>query len=394
MRKIELYLAILIVSASIGGIMSLESGNLMYLVLALYVGVYLIGALRWIDEFRYYRRWNAPLASSMFVLIPLALGLSGSFLAIFTPILTRSIAYFTLDLNPLMNMPFVIFVSYFSLIFLLIPYSVSFFLMQRWLRLQYYPVFVFRRSVHPHVLLTVVLSVMMIHEFLTWREGYPLEGLEFLTISGLVILLIYRVSMRFLPFSRQHQRPSRVILPQNSLSSQASTRTSRATRASTRNDLSNRSNQTSRVTGPIARTRRPRTTIRSTSGQTRASSSSHSRSARANQGRSVTRAGLSERMQQHLSSAKKMRPILPRTRVLTKDDFNCMLCFQPPSKNDEPMVLCPHCHYPAHLSEWQEWHQSTDICSRCNEKIPKSYLKNPKHVVPAKVYMSWRKAAR
>ncbi len=420
MKRIEVYMAIIIVGTVIGIVMTVDSNNLAYLVLSLYVGIYLIGTIRWLDEFFYYRRWDSPLASSMFVGIPLILGFLGGIMAIHSPVLNETFFSFTITLDFIVNDNIVIFISHFSLVLLTIPYVISFFLLQRWIRLCYHPVYVFRRPVHPQVLSVLFLITMMGYHYLLWKEGYPLEGLGLITMGGLISLSIYRFLRHFVPRSRRSQRQRRheiIMEPSHGRTTRSNSRTTQPILVNTtpRTTTPDRTRSSSHTTRRISRTtrtsergrrpsgsraRRPHairgqndavTNARSSRSTARSESSRSSRPSRTPRGEPrVT----SPSQMPSTPTSKKMRPILPRTRVLSKDDFNCMLCFQPPSKKDEPLVLCPHCHFPAHLSEWQEWHQATDICSRCNEKIPKSYLKNPKHVVPAKIYLSWRKATR
>lgn len=386
MRRGNQYLAIIVVAGSLGLIMTLDSGDLAYLLVLLYVALYLIGATRWLDEYLYYRRWGAPLASSMFVLIPLALSLSGSIIATITPFLTRNVVFFTVELDPSLPASMAVFISYFSLVLLTIPNVIWFVLMQRWIRRRYYPVYVLRRAIHPQLLSFLVLTAVVLFYYYAWREGMALEGTGFITTTSLVILFAYQLITRVLPVSRNRQ--------------QLETRSSRMTPARSRSNTSQLSSQvrtsprrretsSPRGSGPLTRVRHPNPSNGTT---TRARNSRRTTP----HVRTTSRRGISSSVhqghQQRITTSARVRPLLPRTKTLTTEDFNCILCFQSPHKNDEPFVLCPHCHYPAHLSEWQEWHQSTDICSRCNEKIPKSYLKNPKHVVPATVYMAWKKS--
>lgn len=72
---------------------------------------------------------------------------------------------------------------------------------------------------------------------------------------------------------------------------------------------------------------------------------------------------------------------------LTKDDFKCIICFELPNLSDgRGVVLCPTCHYPAHVDEFKQWTRSSILCSRCEATIPYNYLNNPK-VISASNYI-------
>ncbi len=86
-------------------------------------------------------------------------------------------------------------------------------------------------------------------------------------------------------------------------------------------------------------------------------------------------------------SKKELLKLRPKTAVLSKEDFMCIFCFELPSTSDrDSIVLCPHCHYPAHYKEFKEWVRNSKLCSRCDGVLSSSFIRNPK-VIPVKTYL-------
>ncbi len=381
-RSKEWYLAIIIIFASIGLVMTLESGNEAFFLAMIYFAIYIIGAMRWLDEYLYHRRWNSPLVTGIFVVIPLLLVLVGSYISLITPILDTRMVNLTLNVAPNSGASFSLFISHFSIFLLLLPSIVLFFLLQRHVRALYHPAYLFRRPVHPRLLGISMLLVMDIFQYLLWQRNAQLDAIGLLPAIALTMVVIIRTIQWVLPNTRP--RTIQGQAQRDAIARTMQTVSSRSNIASMTNQSTTRqARESARSIGPISRVRHGRQTI--------ASSQNYSRS-----GNQIQRTATAKTNARNSNTTVRghQRPLLPRTRLLTKDDFNCILCFQPPRNTDEPLVLCPHCHYPAHLSEWKEWHQTTDLCSRCNEKIPRSFLRNPKIVIPAKIYKSWSKASR
>lgn len=68
---------------------------------------------------------------------------------------------------------------------------------------------------------------------------------------------------------------------------------------------------------------------------------------------------------------KKLRPFSPN---YSADDFRCIFCYEIPSSGSDQVVVCPHCHRPAHLREFQQWSNYSSICSYCNKDLNPSQM--------------------
>ncbi|MFX1295403.1 MAG: hypothetical protein ACFFD2_11215 [Promethearchaeota archaeon] len=85
--------------------------------------------------------------------------------------------------------------------------------------------------------------------------------------------------------------------------------------------------------------------------------------------------------------AKKLKP---KAGKLSLDDFKCIFCFQLPKFPEDKgrgIVLCPKCKHPAHADEFQEWLQSSNLCSRCDAPMPARFRRNPE-VYSVKTYVN------
>jgi hypothetical protein len=81
--------------------------------------------------------------------------------------------------------------------------------------------------------------------------------------------------------------------------------------------------------------------------------------------------------------------IKPKAGVLTVDDFKCIFCFKLPKLPEDEnraIIICPHCRHPAHIDEFKNWSNQSMLCSRCNQKIPENFIRNPE-TIPVNVYL-------
>ncbi len=403
MANKEMFLAILIIMGSLGVAISFDSGNWSYLLVFLYFAGYIIGIIRLFQEYRYFREWNAPPVTALFVVIPLAIGMSGSVTALFTPLFDKDVFFATLNLDILPFGSVTIFISYFSLLFLFAPYIIILFLLNRYFNGRYNPVYIQRRAFNPKIVAILYIIPLATLYYYLWKEGYPLEGIGLLSLLTLIALpLIYTINHVVFP---RRQTRIHMASPTPYQRSSSTTQEQPRNRNITRSTQIARTNRNPNVSSRTVRTsnnyrqnrsaqRRSQNSTRPTATRTTStvqiapgievtSNSSQKKRKKTTQKNSQTRT------RQHTQS--KMQPIYPKAHHLTKDDFNCILCFQTPKKGDEDIVLCPNCRYPSHISEWQEWHKTTNLCSRCNTPISNSYLQRPRYVIPAAVYSKWIK---
>ena len=79
----------------------------------------------------------------------------------------------------------------------------------------------------------------------------------------------------------------------------------------------------------------------------------------------------------------------PKTTAISSEDFKCIFCFQLPKFPQDQgrgIILCPNCRYPAHADEFKDWLGSSNLCSRCNAKIPSNFGRNPR-IISIKNYI-------
>lgn len=72
--------------------------------------------------------------------------------------------------------------------------------------------------------------------------------------------------------------------------------------------------------------------------------------------------------------------IRPKGGTLSDDDFKCIFCFSVPklpADKNRNIVICPRCHYPAHVDEFRNWTRNSPFCSRCEGELPANYRTNP-----------------
>jgi hypothetical protein len=86
---------------------------------------------------------------------------------------------------------------------------------------------------------------------------------------------------------------------------------------------------------------------------------------------------------------KDLANLRPKTGTLSEDDFKCIFCFHVPKLPQDQrrdIIICPNCHYPAHVEEFISWIQNSPYCSRCESPLPSHYRTNPPRI-PTATYL-------
>ncbi|MHA2289106.1 MAG: hypothetical protein ACXABG_10000 [Promethearchaeota archaeon] len=300
--------------------------------------------IKLIDEWRYYRSYNAPLASAIFIAIPSLIALGGSLIAFNATlgdsenVLQTMFLEFDLSLELIQLDSFYLYLNLFSLIICLPFFFILAILIRRYYSGSYPNIFIFRRR-FPSESLIALNAVFLIILTIFWLDQRTIEisSLFFLLFTILTFIQNYIMRFAIIPF-RRSSRPIRREVQ----SSRSRTRPLQASRVNSRSV-----SQPTRVTRDGATTRR---ISRSSSVQ------------------------VSPAIQMPRRTKRKLTPALiasltPAGQNITKDDFRCIYCYEFPTESDKQVVICPHCKHPSHADEFQKWLKVANICSRCNKPV-------------------------
>ncbi|PWI47043.1 hypothetical protein CEE45_13800 [Candidatus Heimdallarchaeota archaeon B3_Heim] len=330
-----------LVFAFLSQIVNPQSSLSITLIYFTFVAILLI---KLVDEWRYYRSYNAPLASAIFISIPALIAIGGSLTA-FTATLddTENILHATfieldLNLNLFQLDSFYLFLNLFSLIFCLPFFAILGILIRRYYSGTYPNIFIFRRRFPSESIIVLNASFLVIFTiFWLDQKTIELSSLFFLLFSILTFFQNYILKFVIIPFRRVSRTSTRDF--QSQRRAVRSSRTSVETRRSTP--------QPSRVTQV----------------QERAS-------------RSPQRSNVQVAPPIHMPkrTKRKLTPALiasltPAGQNISKDDFRCIYCYEFPTESDKQVVICPRCKHPSHADEFQKWLLVSNICSRCNKPI-------------------------
>ena len=321
----------------------------------LYITLGIVLSIKFIEEWNYFQRFNAPIASAVFILIPSFIALGGTFLAQNASlgddrILQAYILEMTLDINFLNVESFFLFVNLFSVFFVLPPFIFLLFLIRRYYSGRYPVIFIFRKKYQNELIILYNFGMFLILSFYWIQTGsIELSGLGFISISFILfiqhyVLKIILVPIRRRPVSRAAQRS----VPTQSSRTQAPQRPSRSSRQSqsTFNFLPTAVRPSSRETMNRVQNS-AQTSVNIVPGM--------------DTGLNITRI---EKIPPAILSK-----LIPIGQHLTDDDFRCIFCYEFPTEANKRVVICPHCRHPAHSHELEKWLSVANICSRCNKPL-------------------------
>lgn len=306
----------------------------------LFLTLFTIVAIKWIEEWRYYKRYNAPLASAIFIVLPSIIGYFGSIFAFYAYLLDDQVLQtnflaitFTLELLGVGD--YLLFLNLFSVIFVIPPTLLTFILLKRYYSGRYPAVFIFRRR-FPNTMVIFYNIILSIFYVIIWLDSNIIEltGFTFILLSSLLLINEYVMKIVFVPFRRVYQTRSRQRANTND-------RSSRPYFSWELQRTPQRTRQSSSIT-PL-RTRNSISVAPAVS---------------------VTRSSVSQKLTPAILSSLR-----PSGHHLTEDDFRCIFCYEFPIEHTRQVVICPHCRHPSHANEFQKWSAVADICSRCNKPI-------------------------
>ncbi len=308
----------------------------------LYFTLVLVLLIKLIDEWRYYRSYNAPLASAIFISIPAMIAIGGSIIALNATLGDSNDILQTLFLEMNLNLEFLqldsfyLFLNLFGALLCTPFYVVLGILFRRYYSERYPNIFIFRKRFPSESIIALNVIILLIFS-LIWMEQKAIEISAFIFVLFCTIIFIqnYILKIVIVPFRRSTRTTPRVIRSQS--------RTIRSPQASrdARRSISASSNVTPR--------------------ENRLSRSSQQSTIRVAPPVQIPR-----RRKRKLTPAL-IASLTPAGQHLSKDDFRCIFCYEFPT--DKPVVICPHCRHPSHADEFQKWLDVANICSRCNKPI-------------------------
>ncbi|TFF87952.1 MAG: hypothetical protein EU549_03870 [Promethearchaeota archaeon] len=378
MVKKIVYIIIFIIStiiALIHGIFLQPSWNIF--LSWIFIGFWICITIKYIQMLKSYREFNSPHNTSSFILGTLFTGLLYSFIGFYTGLLQWNLIPF-----------FGLYISLWILIFA-IPYLIwnSYLVYSCFTKFSI--VYFGNKSFHGWkygifvIILTFTIEIIFAVYFYAISNLFPIL-IPSIHVSPDFFLIIYSFFLSYVLIRHG-------ILGKRRTISQI-TQTRRTT-PDGRNIITTTATSTTNVQNPDGSTRRSSRRRSTTQTQRPSSSSSTSTSRRSKPtARRSTRSSTKQKpsIERKAKPKRKPRPksrgiskstfekYKPKTAVLNKDDFKCIFCFrlpELPKDKGRGIILCPHCRYPAHADEFEEWMRDSHLCSRCDKPIrrkPKS----------------------
>jgi len=306
----------------------------------LYITFFVLLGVKWFEEWSYYRHYNAPLASAIFLVLPSVTGILGSYFAgaayiTDERILQTSFIEIVLDFSFFGLNEFFLFLNVFSVVFIVPSLCISFILLRRYYSGRYPAIFIFRRRFPKNLVILFNFSMVAFCLFIWLNTNLvELSGLIFSLFSILLFVNYYVMKIVIVPFKRV-----------------------------SRSRVRRRSSSIESASRPFFSWEAPRTPERTRQSPSRSSSRTHS---------NITVApaisGYRRKPSRKLTPAI-LSSLRPAGQHLTEDDFRCIFCYEFPIEPTRQVVICPHCHHPSHEKEYQKWSAVADICSRCNKPV-------------------------
>ncbi|UCG01496.1 MAG: hypothetical protein JSW11_18005 [Candidatus Heimdallarchaeota archaeon] len=321
----------------------------------LYITSVIVLSIKFIEEWQYFQRFNAPIASAVFILIPSLIALGGTFLAQYASlgedgILQAYILEMTLDINFLNIDRFFLFLNLFSVVFVLPPFIFLLLLIRRYYSGLYPLIFISRKKYQNELIILYNVGMFLSLSFYWIQTGsIELSGLGFISISSILFVQHYVLKVILVPIRR---------IPIRGATQRSLPRQLNRTRAPQTSSQSSRQPQSSFNSLPTA----VRPSSREILNRERASSQSTMNIVPGiDTGVNITRI---EKIPPAILSK-----LIPIGQHLTDDDFRCIFCYEFPTEANKRVVICPHCGHPAHSHELEKWLSVANICSRCNKEI-------------------------
>ncbi len=340
------YLAIAIIGSTIGTLYAIIQRDRPVTLTIFFITLYFIVALKYILERQHYKKHNAILASSQFLILPFSVMLMGNYISpeawaaeIFATTTNLSgggtIEFFFNLISISLLIPSIIFLIFFSN-----------FYSGKW------PGMAINRKIKRGRTLPFLFHSLIV---LTFLIGFFINGqIDFVCFIFVILYIVYIFRYFVYVAINKSRREVKVT------TRRASTRTasSRASSSQRRGDVSVSSRNRQRSVSTRARVD-PGIDVTTTRRRTKTT-------------KTIT------------TVSKSMFPIgTPK-----KEEMQCIICYMDFDKKDtRKIILCPNCKYPAHEDEFLNWFQKSRLCARCNQPISTRYVNNPKYRITIRIYI-------
>jgi hypothetical protein len=332
----------------------------------------LIGS-KLVEEFFYYRKYSAPLASGIFLVLPSLLALAASFVARIStlngrPFLQNELIKINLDFSFIFLERIIIFENSFSSVFVAPFYFILSILLYRYYKGIYPRLFLFRRKFFKQFAMYYNLGlIILVGTIWSYHGNILLIELIFVILSIVFIIQTYILKIILVPVR---------IRPRHQSTQSSGRSRPGITRAYARTSPTGSTISTNNPSGSSLRSRSQQSTIQNSESNTRSDHGNNN--IRNNRSVQVLEARQLQRKTSKKESNRNKRSIqeyIPRSQHLTRDDFKCIFCYEIPNSN-ENVVICPNCRKPAHYNEYRQWSSYSKICSYCNKDIGTSSPKS------------------
>jgi hypothetical protein len=359
----NIYLSIIVIGFVFAILTLLTEQSQEIAITILYLTFVIISLTKFTEEWRYFRSYNAPIASTTFLVIPTLIALGGTFIAQFASLgeysaLEISIIELYLNIEFLGEGEFIIFLNAFSLIFIFPFFTFIIVLLNRYYSKRYPATFINRKKFPRELTILYNIGIDLVLIIFWFETTYiDLCGLLFIILTTLLFIHHYILRVLFIPVQREP-----IISRRSTRNSSQTQRSSRTSRTSTTRTL----RPTTQRSSSIASSRQVRSSI------------GNSGLGTAQDGSISVVDGLSTETRT-IKRIEKLSPAIvssltPVGQHLSRDDFRCIFCYEYPVEKEKKVVICPHCGHPAHDNELQKWLTVADICSRCNKKISQTKM--------------------
>lgn len=334
----------------------------------LFLTIAFILVIQLLAEFRYYRSYNAPLAAGIFLLIPSALAIGGSYVSRHPalsgqPFLADKLFFIVLHISFSADQQLLIYVNTFSIIFGIF-YVILIILFYRYYFGIYPRLFLMRKKFYKQFAMYYNIVLMAIIG-LIWISTNSIEIFElaFVVTSIILIIRTYIFKIALVPVRAVPTRNRRPT-PRRSYTSPTFNQSNSSTTTNNRVSQPVRTQTTipSRITAPVRNTPPVQTQVRPVRNSTPSMASID-----VVEGIPVNPSAKTSNVSKlNINNLKDMIPI---AQHLTQDDFRCIFCYELPLKSTDQVVICPNCKKPAHYPEYQKWTSFSNFCSYCNQDI-------------------------
>ncbi len=327
----EAYIAMWLVGSVIA-FLYLLAGDMPRVFLVAYLTAWVMTSTRIVWERRYFQRYDSILASSQFVGFPFVVIALGLLMANQTEsILVGRYSFVIQDYEivfmhtTIFALPHLLFQSY-------IFWKIH---RKEWLGFAVHRK-LFRTRAVPFVLHTAVAFTLT---YIGWK-GRTLDPISIVAIFFWIFSLVKYYVLRRHILHRQSRRREEQAFRATHSNAFLSDYLHRPPRRNTRSGNGRNRIRTSQ------RTHRPRTNI-----------------AEIEPGREIT-----TKRKPRNGKTVNTNNLMPMGHV-KREGLACTICYEPIRSSDGKIVLCPHCKFPAHETEWKEWRKGSDLCPRCSKRV-------------------------